>query len=195
VIAYCKQLRDDLRAVGYHERTVEVTLDERDLRGGEKNWSWVKKGVPVRVEVGPRDMASSSVFVARRDQPASSKQSLPRAAFVTGIAAMLDEIQQNLLSRARAHVQAHTRTIDDKDEFYSFFTPAGGNTGDEGERQPIHGGFALSHWSGEAEVEAKLKADLGVTLRCIPLEGGGEPGRCPFTGKASQQRVVWAKAY
>jgi prolyl-tRNA synthetase len=195
VLAYCKKLRDDLRSLAYGERSVEVTIDERDLRGGEKNWSWIKKGVPVRVEVGPRDMASQSVFVARRDQAPSSKQSMPRDAFVAGIGAMLDDIQNTLLARARAYQQAHTRAIDDRDEFYAFFTPPAGSTTTE-ERQEIHGGFASSHWSGEPDVEAKLKADLGVTLRCIPLETGTpEAGRCPFSGKPSQRRVIWAKAY
>jgi prolyl-tRNA synthetase len=195
VIAYCKKLRDDLRALSHGGRPVEVTIDERDIRGGEKNWGWVKKGVPLRVEVGPRDMASGSVFVARRDQPPSSKQSMPRDAFVSGIAALLDDIQSNLLTRARAHRDAHTRTIDDKDEFYAFFTPPGGSATGDSERQDIHGGFALSHWSGDADVEAKLKADLGVTLRCIPLDGDATAGRCPFSGKPSSRRVIWAKAY
>jgi prolyl-tRNA synthetase len=80
---------------------------------------------------------------------------------------------------------------------YAFVTPASGKRGssDEGEREEMHGGFALSHWSGDAEVEQKLKAELGVTLRCIPLEDHDGPGTCPFSGKPSQRRVVWAKAY
>jgi prolyl-tRNA synthetase len=192
VMAYCHKLADDLRAQRHGERDVDVVVDTRDLRGGEKNWSWVKKGIPLRVEVGPRDMAANSVFVARRDQPPSSKQSLPRDAFVAGIARTLDEIQDNLLARAKAYRAAHTRPIDDKEAFYAFFTPQGGG---EGEHQEPHGGFALTHFSGDPDVEAQVKADLGVTLRCIPLEDNGGPGRCPFTGKASPRRVVWAKAY
>jgi len=196
VLAYCRRLADDLRATRYGRHDVEVTVDERDLRGGEKNWGWVKKGVPVRVEVGPRDMAGGTVFVARRDQPPSSKQSLARDVFVSGIAAMLDDIQNTLLARARAHREANTRNIDTKDEFYAFFTPKDGRRGgDDDERQEMHGGFAMSHWSGDPEVEAKLKADLSVTLRCIPLGGDDAKGTCPFTGKASARRVVWAKAY
>jgi prolyl-tRNA synthetase len=193
VLAYCRALRDELRAVRYDEQRLEVTVDERDMRGGEKSWSWIKKGVPIRVEIGPRDIAQDSVFVARRDQPPSSKQSVPRATFIAGIAALLDEIQDNLLRRAREHQSAHTRIIDSKDEFYAFFT-SGSSVGED-EREPAHGGFALSHWSGEPEVEAKIKADLSVTLRCIPLEGQAEPGTCPFSGKPSPRRAVWAKAY
>jgi prolyl-tRNA synthetase len=194
VLAYCRKLRDDLRAQRYGDGNLEVIIDERDLRGGEKSWSWVKKGVPLRVEVGPRDIASGSVFVARRDQMSAPKQSLPRDAFVNGVCATLDEIQAGLLARAHAERAANTRSIDTKDEFYAFFTPTQGKGG--GDEEPeIHGGFALSHWSGEAAVEAKIKADLGVTLRCIPLEPGDGPGTCPFSGKPSRRRVIWAKAY
>lgn len=196
VLAYCRKLRDDLRACRYGEGRVEAVIDERDLRGGEKMWSWIKKGVPIRVEIGPRDIASGSVFVARRDQAPSNKQSLPRDVFVSGIVAMLDEIQAGLLARARAFLDAHTRVIDSKDDFYAFFTPPDGKRGNDDEaRQEIHGGFALSHWSGERGIEAKLKAELGVTLRCIPFQDHDGPGICPFTGKPSQRRVVWAKAY
>jgi prolyl-tRNA synthetase len=180
----------------YGGRDVEAILDERDLRGGEKNWSWVKKGVPIRVEVGPRDMAAGTVFVARRDQPPSTKQSLPRDAFVSGIAALLGEIQNTLLARASAHRQDNTRDIDTKEEFYAYFTPKDGRRGgDDDERHEMHGGFAMSHWSGDPDIEARLKADLSVTLRCIPLGGDATPGTCPFTGKPSARRVVWAKSY
>jgi prolyl-tRNA synthetase len=195
VLAYCRKLRDDLRAVRYADALIEATVDERDIRGGDKVWGWVKKGAPLRVEIGPRDIASGSVFVARRDQQGGAKQSLPRDAFVSNVGSTLDEIQASLFARAKQQREANTRTIDSKDEFYAFFTPPGGNQADDGERQEIHGGFALSHWSGEPEIEARIKADLGVTLRCIPLQDRDGPGKCPFTGKPSKQRVVWAKAY
>jgi prolyl-tRNA synthetase len=139
-------------------------------------------------------MAGNSVFVARRDRAPSSKESLPRDAFVSGIPQMLDDIQNVLFERARAHREANTRPIDGKDEFYAFFTPPGGNAA-EGDRQEIHGGFALTHWSGDPAIEQRLKAELGVTLRCIPLAEGDGPGTCPFSGKPSKKRVVWAKAY
>jgi prolyl-tRNA synthetase len=193
VLAYCRKLQSDLRAERYGDGKLQVVLDEREMRGGDKSWSWVKKGAPLRLEVGPRDIASGSVFVARRDT--SSKQSLPRDALVSSVAPLLDEIQDNLFARARQHREANTRVIDSEDEFYAFFTPEGGAPGEDGERQPIHGGFALTHASGEPGLEAKLKAELGVTLRCIPLDAGDGPGTCPFTGKPSPRRVVWAKAY
>jgi prolyl-tRNA synthetase len=195
VLAYCNKLRDDLQAVRYGEGRVEVHVDNRDMRGGDKAWSWVKKGAPLRLEVGPRDMAAGTVFAARRDRAPNEKQSIPRDAFVAGITTTLDEIQDALFARAKAEREQHTRLIDTRDEFYAFFTPAGDGGQQDAERQPAHGGFALSHWSGDPEIEARLKADLSVTLRCIPLSDEHGAGTCPFSGKPSKQRVVWAKAY
>ena len=96
-----------------------------------------------------------------------------------------------MFERAKAFRAAHTRRIDSKDEFYEFFAspPA-----PEGAPTPIHGGFALTHFGGGVELEQKIKDDLSVTVRCIPLEKS-EPGTCPFTANPSPQRVVWAKAY
>jgi prolyl-tRNA synthetase len=96
-----------------------------------------------------------------------------------------------LYDRAAARRDDHTVEIDDRDEFYKFFTPP---SVPEGAPTPIHGGFALTHFSGDVELEQKIKNDIGVTVRNIPLDGA-EPGICPFTGKSSAQRVVWAKAY
>jgi prolyl-tRNA synthetase len=184
VIAYCKKLQADLSELRYHNRELEVELDLRDLRGGEKVWSWVKKGIPIRLEIGPRDIAQDAVFMARRDKPANEKQAMGRSAFIEGLPMLLDAIQDGLFAAAKKRTQERTRELNSKDEVYAFFK------GDD----IASGGFALTHWSGEAEVEAQLKTDLAVTLRCIPLEAS-EPGTCPFTGKPSKQRVVWAKAY
>ena len=193
VMNYCQKLADDLRVYPFHGRHIEVEIDKRDMRGGDKVWSWIKAGVPIRVEVGPRDMANDAVFMARRDKAHNEKTSMPRAQFVQSITKLLDEIQANIFNRALTFRDSHMKTIDDKDAFESFFTP-------KNAVQPeSHGGFAISHFCGEPEVEAKVKDELGVTVRCIPVRGqipqADEPGRCVITGKPSPQRVVWAKAY
>jgi prolyl-tRNA synthetase len=189
VMEYCQELAGELRAVPYHNGHVAVELDTREGRGGEKVWNWVKKGVPLRLEIGPRDIASDSVFVGRRDGAPKDRQSMPRAEFVANIASILDEIQQRLLERGRALRAQHTRRIDSKDEFYEFFTP-------QNRAKPeIHGGFAECHFSGDPEVEEQVNNDLGVTVRGIPLDAEPEDGRCIISGKPSKRRVVFAKAY
>ena len=191
VIEYCRKVAAELRVQRFADRPVSVVVDERDERGGEKVWGWIKKGVPVRLEVGPRDMEKDSLFVGRRDKTPKDKQSIPRAEFVANVAATLQSIHEGLFERARAYREQHTHRIDTKEEFYKFFTSP---PVPENAPTPIHGGFALTHFSGDVDLERKIKDDLSVTVRCIPLDKS-EPGTCPFTGKPSAQRVVWAKAY
>jgi prolyl-tRNA synthetase len=162
------------------------------MRGGDKAWEWIKKGAPIRIEVGPRDIEKDAVFFGRRDKGAKEKTSLARSEFVGAVATILQDIQDALYARALAYREANTRVIDTKDEFYAYFTaPATKNPNDP---TPIHGGFAMTHFNGDPALEAKIKDDLSVTVRCIPL-APGEPGTCPFTGQPSAKRVVWAKAY
>ena len=189
VMAYCTKLAEELRAVQYDGRPVEVEIDARDMRGGEKTWSWIKKGIPIRLEVGPRDMADDSVFVGRRDRSPKQRVSQKRAEFVATVAQQLDEMQDAMLERARKLREEHTRRIDSKDEFYEFFTPK------NAEKPEIHGGFALCHWSGDAEVEEQVKNDLNVTIRCIPIDAEEEEGSCVISGKPSHRRVIFGKSY
>jgi prolyl-tRNA synthetase len=186
VLAYCRTLQQELASQAYGERTIEVNIDDRDLRGGEKKWYHVKRGVPLRVEIGPKDIAKDAVFVARRDT--GEQTSLPRAEFVATASAMLDSIQKNLFERAAKMRAEHTRNIDSVDEFREYFTPK------NADQPEIHGGFAMCHFASEAAV-ADLLNELKVTIRCIPLEGPDEPGRCFVTGQPSQRRAIFAKAY
>jgi len=191
VLAYCKQVERELRAQSFAGRPIRVEIDDRDLRGGDKVWQWIKKGVPIRLEIGPRDMQSDSVFMARRDKGPKEKGGIPRTELLANIGNVLQEMQDGLLKRAMDFRAEHTRIIDTKEEFYAFFTST---QKDENQPAPIHGGFAMTHFCGDVELETKIKDDLAVTVRCIPLEPG-EPGICPFTGKPSAKRVVWAKSY
>ncbi len=150
-----------------------------------------RRACPLRLEVGPRDIEKDAVFIARRDRAPKDKQSIARAEFVAEIATTLQAIQDGLFARANAYRTENTRQIDTRDEFYAFFAAP---KEAENAPTPIHGGFAMTHFSGDVELEQKIKDELTVTVRCIPLEKG-EAGTCPFTGKPSAQRVVWAKSY
>ena len=189
VLEAAQKLAAVLRDQIFGGEPLRVELDTRDLGGGVKNWEWIKKGVPLRVELGPRDLANGTVAVARRDRPPKEKELLPVAEFPARTSALLEEIQAALLTRATAHSNANTLPIDTWDQFRAFFTPS--TTGD----QEIHGGFALAHWNGSHEVEERIKAELKVTLRCIPFDAPAEPGCCVLTGEPSGQRVIFAKAY
>jgi prolyl-tRNA synthetase len=189
VMDYCNSLVDELRAQTYNGSPVRVELDARDIRGGEKTWSWVKKGIPLRLEVGPRDIENDAVFVARRDRDNRDRYSIARQEFVATIPDVLQEMQDGLLERAKAFRAENTHRIDDKDSFYDFFTPS------NKDKPEVHGGFALCHWSGDPEVEDQVKNDLNVTIRCIPLDQPEEEGTCVISGKPSRKRVIFAKSY
>lgn len=190
VLGYCEDLARSLRDQVYAGRPVDVVVDTRDMNAGEKGWDWVRKGIPVRVEVGPRDIAKSAVFVGRRDRSPRERCSENRAAFVSGIACLLDDIQAGLLERARTLRSDNTLATDDWRSFCAFFTP------DNREKPEIHGGFAEAHWCGGDECENKVNGELSVTIRCMPLDRGGEDdGKCIVCGKKSSGRVVFARAY
>jgi len=190
ILNYCRELEAALREQQYHGRPVEVVLDDRDMNAGEKSWDWIKKGIPVRVEVGPRDIEKNAVFVGRRDKGAREKYGEEREAFVAGVTGILDEIQANLFERANSFREEHTREIDDWDTFQAFFTP------EDREKPEIHGGFALAHWCDNEACETKVNEALSVTIRCLPFDrSDGEPGRCVVCGEKSPGRVVFAKSY
>lgn len=182
VLSFCKSLKVDLEKQTFFGQSVEVEIDDRDIRGGDKTWQWIKKGVPIRVEVGPRDIAQNSVFVARRDKGVKEKESINRDEFVSTIGKLLEEMQNGLFERAKSFRDAHIFEVNSKDKFYEFF-------------EKNKKGFVSAHWNGSREVEEQIKKDLSVTIRCIPSELDKTPGTCIFSGEPSPQRVIFAKAY
>ncbi|MEA1900873.1 MAG: His/Gly/Thr/Pro-type tRNA ligase C-terminal domain-containing protein, partial [Thermodesulfobacteriota bacterium] len=188
VMEFTENLARELKEKFYGLRRVEVEIDDRDI-GGARGWDWIKKGIPLRVEIGPRDIAENSMFVGRRDQEHNNKTSLERNRFIAEITTILDEIQKNLFERAVSFKRQHTIKIDKTDGFKKFFTP------ENHEKPEIHGGFALSHWCGSDECESRIKEDLSVTIRCIPFDVENEKGKCIYCGRPSTNRVVFAKAY
>lgn len=188
VIEYVRKLASDLMDKTYCGRPVVVEVDERET-GGARGWEWIKKGIPVRIEIGPRDIEKDALFVARRDKSPKEKQSIPRGQFIEEIAAFLDSIQENLFEKAKAYREENTVKIDTNTDFYAFFTP------DNADKNEIHGGFALSHWCENAACEEKIKDDLSVTIRCVPFDAVDEEGTCVCCGARSGKRVIFAKAY
>ncbi len=179
VLPYCEALKSELQSQRYDDAPVRVRIDDRDIRGGGKNWEWVKKGVPIRVTVGPRDIEAGAAFVARRDV-AGKGEGIPRERFVAQIAETLAEIQTGLFERARERREAATRKISDWAEFEAFFK------GD--------GGFALSPFVEDGAMEAKLEA-LKVSARCVTLGDDGAGGTWISRGEPNQSRAIFAKAY
>ncbi|MCK9333887.1 MAG: proline--tRNA ligase [Candidatus Cloacimonetes bacterium] len=189
VMGMCKEIEGLFHKEYFEDIRLYTELDDRDLTGSERNWYWIKKGIPLRIEVGPRDVASGSVMLARRDQDARDKISVTMAELKDRVLTSLSDMQQGYYQRALQFRIENTIKIDDNKEFYRYFTPKNQN-------QPeIHGGFANSHWCGDSACEEKIKNDLKVTIRCIPFDAPTEQGNCICCGKPSTQRVIFAKSY
>jgi prolyl-tRNA synthetase len=192
VLEFCNTVKKDLESIRYGHDFIRVELDDRDLRGGEKSWQHIKKGTPIRAEVGPRDVQAGSLFVARRDKPHKEKSGIPKEQFVSSVCSILDEIHATLFNRALSYQKEKTKEITDFAEFKKWFTP-------KNEDKPeIHGGFAIAHWSDKPEDQKEINdklAALKVTPRCIPLAMEKKSGKCLFTGKDTDIRVIFAKNY
>lgn len=143
-----------------------------------------EKGIPVRIELGPRDIENNSVFMARRDT--NKKEGMDRDVFVETITDILDDIQNTLFQRALKNREDNTFTIDDKDAFYDLYKQAKGYE---------NGAFVMSHWCGSGQCEETIKKELSVTIRCIPFDSPEEEGTCICCGGKSSRRVLFAKAY
>ncbi len=168
-------LCDDLKKRGF-----SVKLDDDDTkRSGWKFAEYELKGVPVRVAMGPRDLENGTVEIARRDTGEKQLVQFDQAA--EAISALLDDIQSNLFERARAFRAERMTEVNSWDEFNAVLDQKGG--------------FVSAHWDGTAETETKIKELTKATIRCIPLDAQDETGVCVYSGKPSERRVLFAKAY
>ncbi|MCB0529096.1 MAG: proline--tRNA ligase [Saprospiraceae bacterium] len=169
------KISNALRAKG-----IRVKVDDDDQnRPGFKFAEYEMIGVPVRLGLGQRDLAANQVEVARRDT--KEKANVPLDGIADHIAALLEEIQQNLFDRAKAHRDGHITKVDSWAEFVEVLENKGG--------------FLSAHWDGTTETEVEIKEKTKATIRCIPLDAPDEPGACVLTGKPSKRRVLFAKAY
>jgi prolyl-tRNA synthetase len=156
-------------------------VDDRDqLTPGFKFNEWELKGVPVRVEVGPKDVEKGSVAVARRDIPGKAGKSfVAQAGLTEHLEALLIEIQQALYDRALRFREERTADVSSYEEL----------------KQQIERGFARCYWAGTTADEQRVQDETRATIRCIPLEQPGQAGRCVLTGKETTQQVIFARAY
>jgi len=193
-IEYCQKLRAELIAQRYDDEPIRVLLDDRDIPRVDKKWQHVKRGVPILIEVGPRDIAGDTLMPKSRfESTGEKKPAIARSEFVANVAQILAAGQKTLYERALALRADNSRTIDNLEDFKAYFTPKNAETPE------IHGGFATSHFVETPET-AEILTALKVTIRCVPLadEPGFEeqvPGKCLFTGQPTTQRAIFAKAY
>lgn len=185
VMEYVQKLQKELSEKVYDEEKVRVHIDDRDIRGGEKNWGNTKKGYPIRVEVGPRDIAQNKLMVGRRDQEPSDKQLFERDEFVQNITATLEDIQSNIYNKAKKLRDDNSVSVSSKEEFVEYFKTgaAKGFTG-----------FVKASWDSNHDISDVI-SELKVTARCIPLATKDTKSKCIFSGSENGTEVVFARSY
>ncbi len=189
VMQYGEEILQRLNGLVYAGYPVVSLIDRRDARGGEKNWDWIKKGIPLRIEVGPRDVESRKVMVARRDRGHKEKEAVSIEALAEHVLAALPDIQRNYLNEAQSYRDRFIETgVRNFEDFKAFFTPR------NQEKPEIHGGFVRAKWSEDPASEDML-AGLKVTIRCLPFDQSGVSGVCVVTGKPATVDAIFAKAY
>ncbi len=193
VIAACQSLATAIRDEGrkgpagialLEGSPTVVRVDDRDhYQPGYKFNEWETRGVPVRVEIGPKDLAKNACVLSRRDLPGKENKQMdvPLASAPVRIFEMMLAMQGDLLSRARRFRDENTHQVESYDEFK--------------QKLESPGGFLWAHWDGTRETEDRIAAETKATIRCIPFDRPKEAGRCMVTGQPSEGRVVFAKAY
>lgn len=160
---------------------VRVKVDDREhLTPGFKFNDWELRGVPTRIEVGPRDVAKNSVALARRDVPGrEGKQFVSQEGLANNVQQLLDDIHQGMLQKARLFRDAHTQEPQDY----------------EGFKEAVKDGFARVWWAGDNDDELRIKDETKATIRCFPLEQPEGTGKCFYTGREAKQLAIFARAY
>lgn len=189
ILEYAEKIAARLRESSFSGEPVRVRVDKRDMRGGEKMWNWVKKGAPIRIEVGPREVEENTVSISRRDQPPKEKSASSLDELAGIVPTILQEIQDNYFSQAKVfrdqNIYDHVKSFSELEQFFAEHEKKSGC---------FSGGFVLGKWCGDPESEEELKK-LKLTIRCIPSKQRGDSGTCLITGKPATLDVIIAKAY
>lgn len=181
----CHALAQRLREQTYGRENLRVLVDDRDLGGGAKKWEWIKKGVPLRIEIGPRDLQERKVCLQRRDQPTTEKSFLEKEEFLRDVVETLDSVHQSLLERALQFRKEHTQECHQLADFEAHFAETNENPG-----------WLLTPWAGTRAQEEELSKKLKITIRCLPLDRQTEPQLpCFLTGQPTSARALWGRSY
>ena len=193
VIEACHKLADKIRQRQYSDKGIRVKVDDRDLRGGEKNWSWVKKGVPIRIEIGPRELANNEASYSLRSAPYGERHTESWENIVTKAPDLLDEVHNTIFERAQVMLRQNSHTPTTLVELDKLFKEGG------------DGGFAFVPWAEDNAQEEDLKQKYAVTVRSIisvkyaqeVLDNNGlfSGMQCPWTQKPCEKIAVLAKSY
>jgi prolyl-tRNA synthetase len=199
LLAYCEALKAELDGVTAFGQPLRAHLDKKPVRSANKRWDWLRRGAPILLEIGPRDMANHQVTMIRRDRLRDGdkvvSQGLARGDFVAGAPALLAEIQANLFAEAKARLDGNIRSdLKTFDAIAAYFGEAA-----EEDAKSAFKGFVQAPWARPTgkeleEIETRLKA-LKLTLRNIPMSQSKTEGVCVFTGRPAVEEIIISRAY
>ena len=207
VLDACNALAETLRHQQFCGDAIRVHVDARDLNGGVKKWEWIKKGVPIRIEIGPRDIESRKICVQRRDQPVKAKEFSDKEEFIQQAKGILTDIQNTLLDRATAFRDANITVCDSLEAFHAHWENSGNaensnDSGDSGDSETDNPGWLYTAWAGTPEQEETLSKQHKITIRCLPIPEAQLPpalaaasDRCILTGQTTAVRALWGRSY
>lgn len=183
--SYIDRVKTAIESVLYEGSPIIVHVDKKDDTPQAKSWTWIKKGVPIRLSIGQRDAAQNTIELARRDRDTKYKTTVNVDAIAFIVEEALREIQATYFTQALDYFNQNLRTdIITWEEFVEYFSS----------EEPKIKGFVKAKWCGDPETESQLK-DLKVTIRCIPHEQSGTEGLCVITGKPATMDAIFAKSY
>ncbi len=183
VLEACQALAATLRNQLFHGDPLRVVVDTRDLNGGVKKWEWIKKGVPIRIEIGPRDIETRKVCLQRRDQPVSAKEFLDKEDFIQRASDVLLEIHDSLLKKATDFRDANITECTRLEDFHAHWAKE-------------DGGWLITPWAASPDQEDELSKQHKITIRCLPLDKQNEPeAPCILTGTPTRSRAIWGRSY
>ena len=188
ILEACRKLQKELNKQRLDGIRLRVHIDDRDIRGGEKTWQHIKKGIPLRIEIGPRDLANQTAMVARRDESPKQKTAMSLENIPGEAVGILESMQENLYQRAKKQRDANIAQVENLEEFERYF------------KEQKNPGFIFAPWHEDA-IDHPLLAKLKVTPRCLPIPeytpelAQGKSGTCLFSGKPSERWVLFGKSY
>ena len=176
VMEAVERIAAELKAAG-----IRIKIDDRDnLSPGYKFNDWELRGVPTRIEIGPRDVAQNSVALARRDKPGrEGKQFVSQEGLAATVTALLTEIQQAMLEKATRFQDENTHEVTNYEQF----------------KEAVQTGFARAWWAGTNDEENRVKEETKATIRCFPLDQPDGSGICFYTGRPASQIAIFGRAY
>jgi len=183
VLEYINSLVSEISQLQFNGSSLSVEVDNREMRGGEKYWSNIKKGYPIILEVGQRDVKNDKVFLTRRDLGQKAKQGVDRSEFIKNASTLLDDIQLNMFNTAKKKMDESIIEISSKEEFEDVFSI---------KQFPMK--LVLAYVADCPEVE-KILNEKQLSFRCIPLDESFKDEVCIFTGKSVKRRILVGQSY